>query len=99
MGKNNSTIDVNSININENVLQGLDNAIKSSFQIKGLLKMNAMLSDEDKNKQLNSFNKVLKEISSSIKTPKLNKLVSFYSKFEILSIFYLINLAKKLLTP
>ncbi len=50
-----------SININENVLQGLDNAIKSSFQIKGLLKMNAMLSDEDKNKQLDSFNKVLKE--------------------------------------
>ena len=50
-----------SININENVLQGIDNAIKSSFQIKGLLKMNAMLSDDDKKRQLDSFNKILRE--------------------------------------
>ncbi len=50
-----------SIKINENVLQGLDNAIKSSFQIKGLLKMNAMLSDDDKKRQLDSFNQVLRE--------------------------------------
>ena len=50
-----------SININENVLQGLDNAIKSSFQIKGLLKMNAMLSEDDKKRQLDSFNSVLRE--------------------------------------
>ena len=50
-----------SIKINENVLQGLDNAIKSSFQIKGLLKMNAMLSEDDKKRQLDSFNSVLRE--------------------------------------
>jgi HK97 family phage portal protein len=35
------------IQINENVLQGIDNALKSSMQIKGLLKMSAMLSETD----------------------------------------------------
>ena len=49
------------ININENVLQGLDNALRSSMQIKGLLKMNAMLSESDKKKQVNSFNDILRE--------------------------------------
>ena len=49
------------IEINENVLQGIDNALKSSMQIKGLLKMSAMLSDSDKNKQLESFNEILKQ--------------------------------------
>ncbi len=49
------------IQINENVLQGIDNALKSSMQIKGLLKMSAMLSDTDKKKQLEAFNEILKE--------------------------------------
>ncbi|HMM00506.1 MAG TPA: phage portal protein [Bacilli bacterium] len=49
------------IQINENVLQGIDNALKSSMQIKGLLKMSAMLSETDKKKQLESFNEILKE--------------------------------------
>ena len=49
------------IQINENVLQGIDNALKSSMQIKGLLKMSAMLSETDKKKQLDSFNEILKE--------------------------------------
>ena len=49
------------ININENVLQGVENALRSSMQIKGLLKMNAMLNETDKNKQLSSFNEMLKE--------------------------------------
>ena len=49
------------ININENVLQGIDNALRSSMQIKGLLKMNAMLSDSDKNRQVSSFNEVLRD--------------------------------------
>ncbi len=58
------------ININENVLQGIDNAIRSSMQIKGLLKMNAMLNDSDKKKQTDSFNEILersiKQKNSSI---------------------------------
>lgn len=49
------------ININENVLQGVENALRSSMQIKGLLKMNAMLNETDKNKQLSSFNELLRE--------------------------------------
>lgn len=49
------------ININENVLQGVENALRSSMQIKGLLKMNAMLNETDKNKQLASFNELLRE--------------------------------------
>lgn len=49
------------IQINENVLQGIDNALKSSMQIKGLIKMSAMLSETDKKKQLDSFNEILKE--------------------------------------
>jgi HK97 family phage portal protein len=48
------------IKINDSILQGIDNAIKSSFQIKGLLKMNAMLSQEDKNKQKELFDNALK---------------------------------------
>lgn len=48
------------IKINDSILQGIDNAIKSSFQIKGLLKMNAMLSQEDKNKQKELFDHALR---------------------------------------
>ena len=43
------------------MLQGIDNALKSSMQIKGLLKMSAMLSESDKKKQLESFNEILRE--------------------------------------
>ncbi len=48
------------ISINDSILQGIDNAIKSSFQIKGLLKMNAMLSQADKDKQKEVFDNALK---------------------------------------
>ena len=47
------------IGINDSILQGIDNAIRSSFQIKGLLKMNAMLSQEDKNRQKEIFDTAL----------------------------------------
>src|SRR5690554_1986746 len=49
------------ININENLLQGIDNAIKSSMQIKGIVKMCEMLNDQDKKKQLDTFNEILRE--------------------------------------
>ena len=71
------------IEINENVLQGIDNALKSSMQIKGLLKMSAMLSDTDKNKQLESFNEIL--TSSQFLTGKLKT-------FLLLSILSIISL-------
>lgn len=53
------------IKINESVLQGIDNAIRSSFQIKGLLKINGLLSDKDKKAQKDEFDKALKESTQS----------------------------------
>lgn len=50
-----------SIKINDSLLQGLDNAIKTSFQIKGLLKINGILNEKDKNKQKQEFDEALKE--------------------------------------
>ena len=49
------------IKINDNVLQGIDNAIRSSVQIKGLLKMNGMLSEKDKSKQKDAFDIALND--------------------------------------
>jgi len=53
------------IKINDSVLQGLDNAVKSSFQIKGLLKINGILSEKDKNAQKKEFDDALKESMNS----------------------------------
>lgn len=62
-GGNGSTGDhealLKTIKINDNVLQGIDNAIKSSLQIKGLLKMNGMLSEKDKARQKDAFDEAL----------------------------------------
>ena len=52
------------IKINDSVLQGLDNAIKTSFQIKGLLKINGILSEKDKAAQKKEFDDALKEATS-----------------------------------
>ena len=49
------------IKINDSVLQGLDNAIRTSFQIKGLLKINGMLNEKDKNAQKAEFERALKD--------------------------------------
>jgi HK97 family phage portal protein len=64
-GGNNSNGDhdalLKTIGINENVLQGIDNALRSSMQIKGIVKMSAMLSESDKKKQLDMFNEILRD--------------------------------------
>lgn len=49
------------IKINDSVLQGIDNALRSSFQIKGLLKINGLLSEKDKKAQKDEFDRALKE--------------------------------------
>ena len=54
------------ISINDSLLQGIDNAVKSSMQIKGIIKMNGMLSEVDKKKQRDLFDAALSE-SISIK--------------------------------
>lgn len=51
---------IQTVSINDSILKGIDNAIKSSLQIKGLLKMNAMLSQEDKDKQKAIFDNALR---------------------------------------
>ncbi len=53
------------ITINDNVLQGVDNAIKSSLQIRGIIKMNGMLSETDKKKQRDLFDKALNDAINS----------------------------------
>ena len=49
------------IKINDSLLQGVDNAIRSSFQIKGLLKINGLLNEKDKTAQKAEFDKALKK--------------------------------------
>ncbi len=49
------------ISINDSLLQGIDNAIKSSMQIKGIVKMNGMLSEVDKKKQRELFDSALSD--------------------------------------
>lgn len=49
------------IKINDSVLQGLDNAIKTSFQIRGLLKINGILSEKDKTAQKKEFDEALNQ--------------------------------------
>lgn len=49
------------ISINDSLLQGIDNAMKTSLQIKGILKMNGMLSEADKKKQRDMFEDALSE--------------------------------------
>jgi len=49
------------ISINDSLLQGIDNAIKSSMQIRGIIKMNGMLSEVDKKKQRDLFDAALSE--------------------------------------
>lgn len=47
------------LGINDALLQGVEKAVFSSFQIKGILKLNGLLKEEDKLKAIESFNKAL----------------------------------------
>jgi len=51
------------LKINDSLLQGIENGMLSSFQIKGLLKINGMLKEADKQKQLDEFNRALERSS------------------------------------
>lgn len=53
------------IKINDALLQGVEGAIKSSFQIKGLVKISGMLKEADKQKQVDEFNRALERASKS----------------------------------
>ena len=47
------------LNINDALLQGVEAGMKSSFKIKGLLKINGTLKETDRNKQLEEFNRAV----------------------------------------
>lgn len=52
------------LKINDSLLQGIESGMLSSFQIKGLLKINGMLKESDKQKQIDEFNRAIKRASS-----------------------------------
>ena len=62
-GGNNSNGDhgaiLKTVSMNDALLQGVQRAMFSSFQIKGLLKINGMLKETDKQKQIDEFNRML----------------------------------------
>lgn len=49
------------LTINDALLQGVDAAVKSSFKIKGILKINGMLKESDRGKQLDEFNRAVEK--------------------------------------
>ena len=51
------------LRINDSLLQGIESGMLSSFQIKGLLKINGMLKEADKQKQLDEFNRAIERAS------------------------------------
>ncbi len=53
------------LTINDALLQGIEAGMKSSFKIKGLLKINGMLKEADKNKQLEEFNRAVENATKS----------------------------------
>jgi len=53
------------LKINDSLLQGVESGMLSSFQIKGLLKINGMLKETDKQKQIDEFNRAIEKATSS----------------------------------
>lgn len=53
------------LKINDALLQSVEAATESSFQIKGILKINAMLKESDKEKQLDEFTRAIEKASSN----------------------------------
>ena len=51
---------------NDALLQGVEKAVFSSFQTKGILKLNGILKESDKKKAIDSFNEILKSNNNSI---------------------------------
>ena len=53
------------LKINDSLLQGVEAGMMSSFQIKGLLKINGMLKESDKQKQIDEFNRALSKANET----------------------------------
>ena len=68
-GGNNSNSEhdalLKTVKINDALLQGVEAAMESSFQVKGILKINGMLKEADKNKQIEEFTRAVKEATTN----------------------------------
>ena len=68
-GGNNSNSEhdalLKTVKINDALLQGVEAAMESSFQVKGILKINGMLKEADKNKQIDEFTRAVKETTTN----------------------------------
>ena len=53
------------LTINDALLQGVDAAVKSSFKIKGILKINGMLKESDRGRQLDEFNRAVEKATKN----------------------------------
>ncbi|MCQ2772921.1 MAG: phage portal protein [Bacilli bacterium] len=53
------------VKINDALLQGIEAGMESSFQVKGILKINGMLKEADKNRQIDEFTRAIKEASTN----------------------------------
>ena len=52
------------LKINDALLQGVEGAVYTSFQIRGLIKINGILKEADKQKQVDEFNRALKRANN-----------------------------------
>lgn len=52
------------LKINDALLQGVEGAVYSSFQIRGIVKINGILKEADRQKQIDEFNRAVKKSSS-----------------------------------
>ena len=52
---------IKTLKINDALLQGVEGAVYSSFQIRGIVKINGILKEADKQKQIDEFNRAIKK--------------------------------------
>lgn len=68
-GGNNATSEhdalLKTVKINDALLQGVEAGMESSFQVKGILKINGMLKEADKTKQIDEFTRAVKAASTN----------------------------------
>ena len=55
---------IKTLKINDALLQGVEGAVYSSFQIRGIVKINGILKESDRQKQIDEFNRAVKKSSS-----------------------------------
>ena len=66
MGDNDNADLLKTLQLNQTSLEGIEKAIKTSFQIRGLLKYNTILDDIDMEKQITAFENKLRNNKSGI---------------------------------